>query len=503
MKKAISLFLTLLFCLGCFSALADDGFQTSYTYTYDYWEEVQESPDAYKVATVVDSMTLGLDNLEGVRLAKPQSLFAIDDLLYVADTGNNRIIELKRKGIEFAVSRVIKEMTGSQTNTFNQPYDVFVDGDGNIYVADFGNQRITMMDRNLQWVRDYTKPDDNTFDQSLNFLPKKITVDVAGRVYAMCQNVNKGLVKYEADGTFSGFIGANKVTISTAEYIWKRYFQTKEQRAQSESFVPTEYENLCIDEDGFIYVTTTVFSEYDLKWDNAKPIRRLNSLGNDILIKNDRYPPIGDLYWQEQSLDYGPSRFTDITVMKNDIYVALDRTRGRLFGYDSQGVLLWAFGTKGNVEGAFTGAVSVEHMGYDLVVLDQLENSITLFQTTEYGKTIFNAIETYLDGEYDESANLWRDVMKQNANYPLAFRGIGRAILRQNQYKEAMDYFRMAHDRENYGRAFKLYRKEWVEKNVWWIVLIVAVLLIVPLAVGRVKRLKWEVVAHEHSKVRK
>ena len=464
---------------------------------------MQESPDAYKVANVVDSMTLGLDNLEGVRLMKPQSLFAIDDLLYVADTGNNRIIELKRNGIEFTVRRVIREMTGAAVNTFNQPYDIFVDENGNIYVADFGNQRVTMMDKDLNWVQDYTKPVDNTFDQSLNFLPKKITVDVAGRVYALCQNVNKGLVKYEADGTFSGFIGANKVTISTGEYIWKRYFQTKEQRAQSESFVPTEYENLCIDPDGFIYVTTTVFSEYDLKWDNAKPIRRLNSLGNDILIKNDRYPPIGDLYWVEQSLDYGPSRFTDITVLKNDIYVALDRTRGRLFGYDSQGVLLWAFGTKGNVEGAFTGAISLEHMGYDLLVLDQLENSITLFQTTEYGKTIYDAVETYLDGKYDESADLWRDVMKQNANYPLAFRGIGRAILRQNQYEEAMDYFRMAHDRENYGRAFKLYRKEWVEKNIWWIVLIAAVLLIVPLAVGRVKKLKWEVVAHEHSKVRK
>ena len=503
MKKSVSLFLTLLMLLSCFGALADDGFHTSYTYTYDYWEEVQESPDAYKVANVVDSMTLGLDNLEGVRLMKPQSLFAIDDLLYVADTGNNRIIELKRNGIEFTVRRVIREMTGAAVNTFNQPYDIFVDENGNIYVADFGNQRVTMMDKDLNWVQDYTKPVDNTFDQSLNFLPKKITVDVAGRVYALCQNVNKGLVKYEADGTFSGFIGANKVTISTGEYIWKRYFQTKEQRAQSESFVPTEYENLCIDPDGFIYVTTTVFSEYDLKWDNAKPIRRLNSLGNDILIKNDRYPPIGDLYWVEQSLDYGPSRFTDITVLKNDIYVALDRTRGRLFGYDSQGVLLWAFGTKGNVEGAFTGAISLEHMGYDLLVLDQLENSITLFQTTEYGKTIYDAVETYLDGKYDESADLWRDVMKQNANYPLAFRGIGRAILRQNQFEEAMDYFRMAHDRENYGRAFKLYRKEWVEKNIWWIVLIAAVLLIVPLAVGRVKKLKWEVVAHEHSKVRK
>ena len=489
--------------LSVSTATADDGFSTSYTYTYDYWEEPQESPDAYRVATVIDSMTLGLENLEGVRISKAQSLYVRDNLLYVCDTSNNRIIEILRKGNSFSVRRIIREMQGGSENTLAQPYDVFADLAGNIYVADFGHQRVTMMDRDLNWVRDYTKPTDSTFDQSLNFLPKKIVVDVAGRVYALCQNVNKGLVKYEADGTFSGFIGANTVSISMGEYIWKRYFQTKEQRAQSESFVPTEYENIYIDEDDFIYATNTVFSEYDLKYDNAKPIRRLNSLGNDILIKNDRFPPIGDLWWIEGSDNYGPSKFTDITVMGNDIYVALDRTRGRLFGYDSQGVLLWAFGTKGNVEGAFTGPISLEHMGYDLLVLDQLENSITVFQTTEYGQTIYDASESYLDGQYDASADLWQNVLKMNANYPLAFRGIGRAVLRQDRYEEAMDYFKLAHDRENYGRAYKLFRNIWVERNIGWIIAIVAAMLIIPLVIGRVKKMKWEVSEHERSKIRR
>ena len=502
-KRSLALLLAALLLLPL-AALADDGFSTSYTYTYDYWEDAQESPDSYRVATVIDSMSLGLEKLEGVRINRPQSLYARGDKVYVADTNNNRILELNRLGNRFTVSRVIKEMTGAEVNTFSQPYDIFVDANSNIYVADYGNQRIAMMDKYLRWIRDYTKPADNTFDQSLNFLPKKVVVDVAGRVYALCQNVNKGLVKYEADGTFSGFIGANPVSITTAEYIWKRYFQTKEQRAQSESFVPTEYENIYIDGEGFIYATNTVFSEYDLKWDKAKPIRRLNSLGNDILIKNDRYPPIGDLQWVEQGSEAtGPSKFTDITVLDDDIYVALDKTRGRLFGYDSQGVLLWAFGTRGNVEGAFTGAVSIEHMGRDLLVLDQLENSITLFQPTEYGQTIYDACEAYLDGEYDRSADLWREVMKMNANYPLAFRGIGRAILRQNRYEEAMDYFKMAHDRENYGRAFKLYRKIWVENNVWWIIILLALIIVVPLVIGRIRRTKWEVTAHELSKVRK
>ena len=141
-------------------------------------------------------------------------------------------------------------------------------------------------------------------------------------------------------------------------------------------------------------------------------------------------------------------------------------------------------------------------MGYDLLVLDEAKNSVTVFTPTEYGKMIYNATELYQAGEYEKSAEEWKNVMKMNANYPLAFRGIGRAIMRENRFEEAMQYFKLAHDDENYGRAFKLYRKEWVEKNIWWILLILAAVVIIPLAIGKTKRTKWEVIMHENSKIR-
>ncbi len=509
-KRMLALMAALLLLLSMFPAaladnsfsMAEDGYSTSYTYNYDYWGDVQMSPDAYRVSGVINSMSLGLDNLNGVAMRNPESLFMRGDDLYIADTDNDRVIQLKISDDGAQFVRVISEVRGAATPALKHPMDVNADEEGNIYVADYGNYRVVMMDKDLNFIKEFTKPDDSTFDQRLDFLPRRIAVDVAGRVYVLAENINKGFVKYESDTVFTGYIGANTVSVNMAEYIWKRYFQTKEQRAASESFVPTEYENLYMDQEGFIYATNTVFSEYDLKWDNAKPIRRLNGIGNDILIKNDRYPPIGDIWWIEGSTANGPSKFTDITVLENDIYVALDKTRGRIFGYDSQGVMLWAFGTKGNIDGAFVSATSIEHRGRDLFVLDKQERSVTVFTPTEYGTMVFNAIDTYVRGDYDESADLWRSVMTLNANYPLAFRGIGRALVRQNKFKEAMDYFEKAHDRQNYGRAFKLYRKEWVERNVWWLVLILAVLLIVPLAIGRVKRMKWEVIIHERSKGR-
>ena len=506
MKKTVSFLLVLILLLSA-AALADDsfnmnkdGYSTSYTYGYDYWGDVQESPDAYRVATVIDSVDLGLD----VRMSKPQSLYARNNDLYIADTLNNRIIQVEYKHEKFRLVRIIDHMTGGEPETFNNPYDIFVDEDNSIYVADYGNNRVVMMDKDLNYLKQFTKPSDATFDQSIDFLPRKIVVDVAGRVYALVTNVNKGIVKYEADTVFTGFIGATPVSVSMADYIWKKYFMTQAQRDASPSFVPTEYENIYMDQDGFIYATITNFSEYDLKSDAAKPIRRLNGLGNDILIKNDRYPPIGDLWWMEgDSTYFGPSKMTDVTVFDNDIYIVLDRVRGRLFGYDSQGIMLWAFGTRGNIEGAFTSPVSLEHIGTDLFVLDQLENSITVFTPTEYGNKIYEAIRKYQDGDYSGSASIWQDVLKQNANYPMAFRGIGRTVLRQNKYEEAMEYFKMAHDRENYGRVFKLYRKEWIEKNIGWIFLGLGVLLLIPLTLGRIRRIKWEVITHEQSKVRK
>ena len=493
MKQKLSLLLALFLLIPAAGLAADDGFVTTYAYTYDFWDEIQFSPSPYRVAKVIYSSDLGLDT--GMR--KPQSLFSAGSHVYVADAGNNRILDIEKQGEEYRLSRVIDHVSGAEPETFNTPGDVFVDGEGNIYVADTNNHRVVMMDSSLRFIRAYEKPQDSTFDQAMGFLPNRICVDSAGRVYVLATNVNKGLIKYEADGAFTGYIGANPVKYTIWDYVWKEFFTTKEQRAQQASFVPTEYENVCIDHEGFIYCTNTVFTDSDLLSGSAKPIRRINSIGNDILINNGWEPPIGDLQWAAETGDYGPSKFKDITVFDNDIYVAVDRTHGRLFGYDPQGSLLWAFGTKGNSEGAFVGAVSVEHMGDDLYVLDENENSITVFTPTDYGKLIYRASDEYLRGEYETSAATWQEVLRLNANYPLAFVGIGRSLMREDRFSEAMTYFKMAHDRQNYGRAYRYYRKELIEKYIGLIVAVVAALLVVPLLLRKRKEIREEVEAHD------
>lgn len=486
---AFSLFAAL---CGGMVARAADGFDYNYTYTYDYWGDERQSPDAYRTSAMLSSVSLGLET----PMRTPRGLTVSGNDIYIVDTGNNRILQVARDGESFTLTRVISEISGDITpNTLSAPQDVFVMADGTLFIADTNNNRILKADRNLNLLSVFTRPTDATFDQSMAFLPTKLVCDTTGRVFCLAQNVNRGLMKYEADGTFTGFIGASEGKYTWYELVW-RLLSTKEQRAQQASFVPTEYNNIALDSEGFFFVTTQTFNSNELISGAAKPVRRLNAIGTNILIENGTSHVIGDLQWARGDTNItnsGPSKFVDVTVLDNDIYSVMDKTHNRIFTYDKQGNLLWAFGGVGNMDGYFLNPVALEHQGYDLLVLDSQDCCVTVLTPTEYGKLVYKATEQYHAGEYAASADTWREVMKRNGNYDLAYIGIGRALLQQKQFKEACDYFAMARDSRNYSEAFRYYRSEWVEQNIGWIFGIVAVLLVVPMVVGHIRKIKWEV----------
>ena len=122
------------------TAYADDSW---YTYTYNYWGDEEASPDAYTVDRVISGSAFGEDVGS---LLNPDSLFAIDDLLYVVDSKNNRIIEAQWKNGEFRTVRVIYHVNVSEEKKdllkigdkielcLLQPGDVFV------YPARYGQQ---------------------------------------------------------------------------------------------------------------------------------------------------------------------------------------------------------------------------------------------------------------------------------------------------------------------------------------------------------------------------
>jgi tetratricopeptide (TPR) repeat protein len=216
-------------------------------------------------------------------------------------------------------------------------------------------------------------------------------------------------------------------------------------------------------------------------------------MGQDILIRNGYFPPVGDLAIGAAGGIAGPSRFVDVVAFDNDSYACFDRIRGRIFIYDFQGNLLYAFGGLGNREGHFTMPVALDRMGDVLYALDSRTAAITRFELTSYGAKINLALNEYKEGRYDSSARVWEDVLKMNGNYDLAYIGIGRAALRQGEYQKAMKYYKLKNYREGYGKAFQLYRKQWMEENLWKILLILGIIIIIPLAVRHSVRIYREI----------
>ncbi|MCR4735185.1 MAG: hypothetical protein K5829_09300 [Treponema sp.] len=478
------------FTIVCLFSICAGLFAKGDTYIYDHWGEIEKSPDAYRVSSVLYADDLRLDT----PLKNPSSLFSFGNLIYLVDTDNNRIIELVySENKTLSLSRVIDHFNsnGQVKETFAGPTDIFITEDGFIFIADKNNGRVVKLDKDLNYILSFVEPDDPTYEKGKTFYPQKVVADSKGRAYILAQNVNKGFLKYEFDGTFTGFYGASEVVFNFTDYMWKK-FSTRAQREQMESFVPTEYANAYMDKEGFIFAVLNTFSEWDLKSDKAKPIRRLNALGSDILVKLSDNLPIGDLQWGNAAGIKEPAWFTDVTVLDNEVYVVVDINRGRLFGYNNQGYLLFAFGGKGNIDGFFRSPSAIEHMGRDLFVLDSMNASLTVFTPTEYGDLIYDATELYAVGDYDGSADKWTEVLKLNGNYDLAYIGLGKAKLRQEEYKEAMDYFSLKRDKRNYSKAFQYYRKEWIERNLGWIVTLIVVLILIPFVVKLVKRIKRE-----------
>ena len=461
------------------------------TYTYDYWSEIEKSPDVYTVSDVVYADDLKLD----VPLKNPTNLFCNGNIVYVLDTDNNRIIELEyteKRILEFR--RVIDKFysNGEVAGTFSGPKDLFVTEDNCFFIADTKNGRVLKLDQDLNLIFTLYEPDDPTYEKGKEFLPEKVVADVKGRAYVLAKNVNKGFIKYDYDGSFTGFYGASDVVYNFIDMLWKRFFSTRAQREQMLSFVPTEYANAYIDHEGFIYAVTKTFNEWDLLSDKAKPLRKLNALGDDILVKNAEYLPIGDLQWNNAAGIKDPSKFADITVLDNDVYLAIDESRGRVFGYNNQGYLLFAFGGRGNIDGHFRMPAAIEHVGKDLFVLDSMNASITVFTPTPFGELIYQATEQYAVGAYDDSARTWEEVLKYNGNYDLAYIGLGKSYLRQDRFKEAMDCFELKKDRKNYSKAFMYYRKEWIEANIGWVFGLIIAIIVVPFIISKILAFKRE-----------
>ena len=369
-----------------------------------------------------------------------------------------------------------------------------LDCDYDFFIADKQHNRVIHCDYDLNVINVIRDPKDDTLGDKFIFHPEHIVNDSAHRTYVQAEGVVNGFMEFDSKGEFTGYVGAAKVVITFFERLWRK-IQTKEQRNRSEQYVPTEYNNLSLDSRGFIYATISALDDQDIYAGTATPIRKLNSMGSDILIRNGSAFPTGDIKWGNiTSTASGASKFVDVIAFENDTYCCLDKTRGKIFAYDFQGNLLYAFGNIGYSRGRFSRVTSMDNLDEEtILVVDGMRGCLTEFSMTSYGKMINKALDLYKKGYYDESAKVWKEILQYNGNFELAYVGIGRALLRQGEYKEAMKYFKNAHDSENYSKAFRHYREQVVEKYIVYAVIALVVLIVVPKVIRKIRRLRKEI----------
>ena len=67
---------------------------------------------------------------------------------------------------------------------------------------------------------------------------------------------------------------------------------------------------------------------------------------------------------------------------------------------------------------------------------------------------VYNALNQYEAGNYDEAMAQWNEVLKRNQMSVLAHDGAGKAYLHTEEYEEALEHFRVANDKTYYSEAF-------------------------------------------------
>ena len=451
------------------------------TYTYSISGQARISPDVYVPDRVVSSYEIGLDT----ELKEPKDIFIDKNMnIYLSDTGNNRIVVCNSEfKFRFEISTFNNEH--GVPDSLSEPMGTFVN-DEYIYVCDKQNARIVVFDLLGNFVRTIGAPTADVMGEDTVFTPVAIGVSDSGRMYVVSAATYSGVFALDEDGNFQTFVGTQKVSVPLAMRIRRMLFPN----TVSISYISPEYNNLALDNDGYIWVTSNSMDDADLisaiESSNADyaPVKRMNSAGDDITTRNGFFIPAGEINFdrttkKSSSSDVitGPSSIVDVAIGPNGMWSILDEKRSKIYTYDSEGNMLFAFGDKGAQLGNLKKGAALAYFGSDLYVVDSEASSVTIYKRTEYGDVIDNALYYNRLRIYSSALENWREILKRNNNFDAAYVGVGRNLHQQGEYNEAMKYFKTADSTANYSDSYKALRREWIGKYFLVVVAIIVVVL--------------------------
>ena len=409
------------------------------TITVDKNGDYIETQNAY-------NPVMTIEKIDDEILNKPLDMAIKGDKLYIADTGNKRIIVSSLDG---------KFLSVIGKDILEEPCGIFIAGNGDILVADRSAKAVFAFSSKGELLKKYEKPTSPLYGEKESFIPLKVAADGNDNLYISCKGNSNGIVQLSrSTGEFLGYFGANEVKIS----LWDKFLDsifTEEQKSQLQQTIPASISNLTVDSNGIVYTMTDIETE--------QVIRKLNMSANDMFDTNISFP--------------NPS---DLTVGNiGNIYATT--SNGYILEFNSEGDLLFIFGgfDDGSQRiGLFStiSAIAVSDSGR-LYVLDDTTGQIQTFERTEFTQNVHTALELYQDGKYIESKEPWEKVLLMNNLFDYAHKGIAESYYMEENYAAAMEHFKLSNDKEGVSKAFTELRNAVIRENIFIILGIFVVVL--------------------------
>ena len=473
---------------------ADSAYDVSSNWTTGSSEkEMVYVKPMYDTQPLVDAADLGI-----AAFTELSDIHAAGGHIYLLDGGAGRLVILD-KDMNF-VKEITQLTHGTETLTFVGAEGVNVEENGKIYISDTKNCRVIITDDTGVVEKILTLPDSDLWPADLHYNPTKVVVDKLGYVYVLCKGSYYGAAMYTPEYEFQGFYGANVTTTSVVEAInnlWDVLFTNTEKLSRSAKVLPFSFVDMVVGPDGYVYTCTSANS-----WSSQGVVRRLNPTGNNILIDKS-----GETAQNSSDVNFGTMEqairdrqgvvhsFSSITVDDNNYMYLLDTSYGRIYVYDTECNLLNAFG--GGIqkfitqqEGTFRAASAITSMDGVIYVLDTVKAGIVSYKINDYGLLVQEAQSLTLNGDYTEAAPLWEEVLKNDRNCILAYRGLAKAYMIESEYEKAMEYARLGFDRVTYSKAYEYVRQNFLSEYFTYIFIGAIVLVVALVLLLRYKKKK-------------
>ena len=443
MKKKIKAMLLIIMCL-CIAFGSVSSAETPYkTYTVDGYGYVLETQSAYDPLSAITKVG------ETSFVTPMDMSIGNDGYLYIADSGAHVVMVSTIEGDEV---RMIGE------GTLQTPMGVFVSEDNKVYVADRDAKKVFVFDTQGSLLNEYGKPESPIYGNSMDFKPVKVVANATGTMYIICEGNMNGIVQLSPvdGGSFLGYFGTNYTSLSPFQML-QRLILTDAQRAQMLSNIPSTPTNLHIDEQGLIYTVTQGDTEMSLK--------KLNIAGSNMLDS--------DPYYADLPAAVTTGKYRNMLVADSDGYI---------YEYNEEGELLFMFGGRDDGRQRIGLCNKVEAIAVDdndrIYLLDSDKRQIHIFEPTEFTNLLHEALYLFSKGRYTESKEPLEKVLQMNSMFDYANQAMGHAYLQEENYTEALKYFKLAKSSDGYSDAFWEVRNIWIRKYLFTAVVLIVIIAV-------------------------